>query len=171
MADLSLQQEAVPYPGNSGKMLVRFAILGAVVAMALGYMVYAALNNDLWSLSVTEFTNKEDAQDGRMVRVWGKLVEGSFERQGSSTISSFRLHDDESGAQLAATYEGVLPTCSSTPIQRSFLKAATAPTTCSRPITSWSNARPSTKGWRARPLTRATSRPSPVSHSHLSSTE
>lgn len=109
MADLSLQQETVPYPGNGGKMLVRFAILGAVVAMALGYMVYAALNNDLWSLSVTEFTNKEDAQDGRMVRVWGKLVEGSFERQGSSTISSFRLHDDESGAQLAATYEGVLP--------------------------------------------------------------
>ena len=108
MADLSLQQETVPNSGN-GKMLVRFAILGVVVAMALGYMVYAAFANDLYSLSVTEFTNKEDAQDGRMVRVWGKLVEGSFERQGNSTLSTFRLHDDESGAQLAATYEGVLP--------------------------------------------------------------
>ena len=109
MADLSLQQEAVPDSGNGGKMLVRFAILGAVVAMALGYMVYAAFANDLYSLSVTEFANHEDAQDGRMVRVWGKLVEGSFERQGNSTVSSFRLRDDESAAQLAATYEGVLP--------------------------------------------------------------
>ncbi len=109
MADLSLQQEATPHASNSGKMMVRFAILGVVVALALGYMVYAAFANDLYSLSVTEFTNKEDAQDGRMVRVWGKLVDGSFERQDNSTVSSFRLRDDESGAQLAATYEGVLP--------------------------------------------------------------
>ena len=80
-----------------------------MVALALGYMVYAAFANDLYSLTVTEFTNHEEAQDGRMVRVWGKLVEGSFERQGNSTVSSFRLRDDESTAQLAATYEGVLP--------------------------------------------------------------
>ena len=109
MADLRLQQDMVSDSGDGGKIFIRFAVLGVVVALALSYMVYAAFANDLYSLSVTEFTNKEDAQDGRLVRVWGKLVEGSFERQGSTTTSNFLLGDDESGAQLAATYVGVLP--------------------------------------------------------------
>ena len=109
MADLTLQQDSATSPGDRSRLLVRFAILGVVVALALGYMVYAALANDLYSLGVTEFTNKEEAQDGRLVRVWGKLVEGSFERQGNSTTSNFRLRDDESAAQLPATYVGILP--------------------------------------------------------------
>ena len=109
MADLRFQQDTDSDPGDRGKILLRFAVLGVVVALALGYMVYAALANDLYSLSVTEFTNKEEVQDGRMVRVWGKLVEGSFDRQGNSITSNFRLRDDDSGAQLRATYVGVLP--------------------------------------------------------------
>ncbi len=91
----------------------RMLILGVVLALALGYMIYAAFpGNALYFLSVREFMEKEDAKDGRMVRVSGKLVDDSFRREGNSTLSRFQLTDkvnvNESG-DLAATYTGVLP--------------------------------------------------------------
>ncbi|PKB77944.1 MAG: hypothetical protein BZY88_20325 [SAR202 cluster bacterium Io17-Chloro-G9] len=91
----------------------RFAILGLVVALSVGYMVYAAFpGNALYFLTVSEFMDKDDVQDGRTVRVAGKLVDGSFLREDSSTLASFRLNDKDGGSpgeQLAASYNGVLP--------------------------------------------------------------
>ena len=91
----------------------RMLILGAVLALALGYMIYAAFpGNALYFLSVGEFMEKEDAKDGRMVRVSGKLVDDSFRREGNSTLSRFQLTDKVNGNEsgdLAATYTGVLP--------------------------------------------------------------
>ena len=47
----------------------RFLILGVVLCLALGYMIYAAFpGNVLCFLSVGEFMEKEDAKDGRIVR-------------------------------------------------------------------------------------------------------
>ncbi len=91
----------------------RMLILGVVLALALGYMIYAAFpGNALYFLSVREFMEKEDAKDGRMVRVSGKLVDDSFRREGNSTLSRFQLTDKASGVvsgNLAATYTGILP--------------------------------------------------------------
>ena len=91
----------------------RFLVLGTVVALALGYMIYAAFpGNALYFLTVSEFNNKATAQDGRTVRVSGKLVEGSFQREGSSMLSRFSIQDkayEIAGEQLAASYEGVMP--------------------------------------------------------------
>lgn len=91
----------------------RFLILGVVLSLALGYMIYAAFpGNALYFLSVGEFLEKADAKDGRMVRVSGKLVDGSFGREGNSTLSHFQLTDKASGVvsgNLAATYTGILP--------------------------------------------------------------
>ena len=91
----------------------RLVILVLVVGLALGYMVYAAFpGNALYFMSVKEFMAKEEAQDGRIVRVSGKLVDGSFHREANSTNTSFRLIDEGAGLageNLLASYVGVLP--------------------------------------------------------------
>ncbi len=91
----------------------RLIILLLVVGLALGYMVYAAFpGNALRFMSVSEFMSKEEAQDGRIVRVTGKLVDGSFHREGNSILSRFQLIDKDGQLaveRLSATYEGVLP--------------------------------------------------------------
>ena len=91
----------------------RLVILVLVVGLALGYMVYAAFpGNALYFMSVSEFMNKREAQDGRMVRVSGKLLDGSYQREGKTTLSHFQLIDADIGLavdQLSATYVGVLP--------------------------------------------------------------
>lgn len=91
----------------------RLVILLLVVGLALGYMVYAAFpGNALFFMTVSEFMSKDEAQDGRIVRVAGKLVDGSFLREGNSTLTSFQLIDKDDinpSVLLAATYDGVLP--------------------------------------------------------------
>ena len=91
----------------------RLVIILLVVGLALGYMVYAAFpGNALYFMSVTEFMAKEEAQDGRIVRVSGKLVDGSFLREENSTTTNFRLVDEGAGVagqNLLASYVGVLP--------------------------------------------------------------
>ena len=91
----------------------RLGILLLVVGLALGYMVYAAFpGNALYFMTVTEFMSREEVQDGRIVRVSGKLVDGSFQRVSNSTLSNFQLIDKDSEAtvvNLSASYEGVVP--------------------------------------------------------------
>ena len=76
-------------------------------------MVYAAFpGNALFFMTVSEFMAKEDAQDGRIVRVSGKLVEGTFLREDNSTMARFQLVDTETElplVNLRASYEGVVP--------------------------------------------------------------
>ena len=92
---------------------IRFLVVAGVVILALGYMIYAAFpGNALYFLTVDELISKTDVHDGRLLRVSGKLVDGSFEREGRSTTSSFRLHDQQvgsSGSQLSAEFVGVVP--------------------------------------------------------------
>jgi len=90
----------------------RFFILGAVLALAVGYMAYAAFPaNALYFLTVSEFMSSKEYQDGRVLRVSGKLVEDSFLREDGSTVSKFELTDKDgpSDARLAAAYVGVMP--------------------------------------------------------------
>ena len=91
----------------------RFLILAVVVSLALGYMIYAAFpGNALYFLTVGELINKTDVHDGRTLRVSGKLVPDSFQREGRSTTSYFQLTDEDgtvAGERLSATFVGVLP--------------------------------------------------------------
>ncbi len=99
-------------PDGGGNQRVRFAILGVVLALAVVYMVYAAFpGNTLYFLTVDEFMNGEEFQDGRVLRVSGKLVRDSFLREDASTVSNFQLTDENgvSGRQLSASYVGVMP--------------------------------------------------------------
>ncbi len=98
-------------PARSNR--TRFLVLSAVIILALGYMIYAAFpGNALYFLTVSEFNSKSEVQDGRLLRVSGKLVEGTFDREGKSIQSSFRITDndgDSPGVTLLASYTGVLP--------------------------------------------------------------
>ena len=109
----SIQDSLLEDGPDSRSNKTRFVIVVAVVVLALGYMVYAAFpGNALFFMTVSEFMDKEEAQDGRIVRVSGKLVEGSFQRVTNSTLSRFRLIDKDAGTtavNLSATYSGVLP--------------------------------------------------------------
>ena len=90
----------------------RFIVLGAVLALAVGYMVFAAFpGNVLYFLTVSEFLRGDEYQDGRTLRVSGALVDGSFHRQENSTYANFQMVDKEGGApeRLVASYVGVMP--------------------------------------------------------------
>ena len=88
----------------------RFLILAAVVSLALGYMIYAAFpGNALYFLTVGELINKTDVHDGRTLRVSGKLVPDSFQREGRTTVSNFQLRDENgesAGGYPSATFVG-----------------------------------------------------------------
>ena len=98
-------------PARSNR--TRFLVLSAVAVLALAYMIYAAFpGNALYFLTVSEFTSKSEVQDGRLLRVSGKLVEGTFGRQDNSIDSQFQITDkdgDSSSVTLQASYTGVLP--------------------------------------------------------------
>lgn len=98
---------------SSSTNRARFLILGTVVVLSLGYMIYAAFpGNALYFLTVTEFMDRDAVHDGRILRVSGKLVDGSFLRQDQSTVSHFQLSDEGAGLDgqhLRATYVGILP--------------------------------------------------------------
>ncbi len=108
----NISPESPPQEGEGSGHRTRFIILGAVLALAVGYMVFAAFpGNVLYFLTVSEFMQADEYRDGRTVRVAGALVGGSFQRQENSIASDFQLTDKEGGApeRLIASYVGVMP--------------------------------------------------------------
>ena len=98
-------------PARSNR--ARFLVLSTVIVLALGYMIYAAFpGNALYFLTVSEFDGKSEVHDGRLLRISGKLVEGTFGREGNSIQTQFQITDNDGespGITLQASYTGVLP--------------------------------------------------------------
>ena len=70
----------------------RLLLVGLVTALALGYLVYAAFpGNTLYYLTVDELLADEESMDGRSVRVVGKLVPDSFNRETGTVRANFAL--------------------------------------------------------------------------------
>ncbi len=115
MSQVEGQPEELPLDDGAGSNrghLVRFLLLGAVVALAVGYMVFAAFpGNTQYFLTVGEFLKGKEYHDGQVLRVSGKLVPDSFQRQDDSVLSYFHLADQSgpSHQQLKASYVGVMP--------------------------------------------------------------
>ena len=89
---------------NRGKLLIGLLVLIG----ALGYLGFAAFQSAaVYYYTVDELREMGPTPDGKAVRVSGKLVPGSFLREGDSTLAEFALTDDTSS--LTAVHEGVLP--------------------------------------------------------------
>ncbi len=86
------------------KMFIGLAILVG----AMGYFAFMAFQSaTVYFYTVDEIVALEPTEEGRMVRVSGKLVPDSFVRQDKSTEATFALIGGD--VTLLATHDGVLP--------------------------------------------------------------
>lgn len=113
MAEFKLEATMPDLPEeDSGKGLFSGnakIIIGVIVLVgALGYFAFMAFQSaTVYYYTVSEMNDLGATPEGKLVRVSGKLVPVSFERQGESTLASFTLTD---GAEtLDALHNGVFP--------------------------------------------------------------
>ena len=109
------QTETIPedYPAEPGEGAltahrVKVFIGVAVLVIALGYFAFQAFQSaTVYYLTVGELQQIGFTEEGRSVRVSGKLVQGSFERKPDSTLASFVITDGS--VTLSAVHDGVVP--------------------------------------------------------------
>ena len=101
-----------PGPIEEGSFIAahraKLLIGAAVVIGALAYLAFMAFQSaTVYYYTVGEAHSLGPTEDGRLLRVSGKLMPSSFERADGSATAQFELTD---GAQtLRAIHEGVLP--------------------------------------------------------------
>ncbi|MBI4311851.1 MAG: cytochrome c maturation protein CcmE [Chloroflexi bacterium] len=90
---------------GSRKLFVAVALL----ALAIGYFGFTAFQSaKVYIFTVDEFlAGASTVRPGETVRVEGKLVQGSFQRDERSTDARFTLSGDT--AVLQAKYDGIFP--------------------------------------------------------------
>ena len=87
---------------------VKFFVGLAVVVAAMGYFAFMAFQSaTVYYYTVDELRERGPSEDGRMVRVSGKLIPDSFTREPNSTLASFALTDGS--YTLKSVHNGVLP--------------------------------------------------------------
>ena len=86
----------------------KLVAIGIVLIAAFGYFGFTAFQaSTSFYVTVDELVAQGPAA-GESIKVKGALVEDSFSRPSTqNTIATFQLH--ENGAQIDATYDGVLP--------------------------------------------------------------
>lgn len=103
--DESRPSNTSPQGFFSGQRKVVIAV--ALLAMAVGFLAFNAFQG----ASVYYFTVGEalagNVQEGATVRVSGKLLPNSFNREAEGTVASFFLVEDD--LTLKATYDGIMP--------------------------------------------------------------
>ncbi|MBI4282271.1 MAG: cytochrome c maturation protein CcmE [Chloroflexi bacterium] len=105
------QSYALPEPLNERSVLAhrgKLLIGLGVFLVALGYLGFTAFQSaSAYYLTVGELIAKGDAVYGKNLRVNGKLMPSSFEREPNGTIIHFSLTD---GVETVdATYNGLVP--------------------------------------------------------------
>ncbi len=104
------ETDDIPEPSRMAHRIKVFVGL-AVVIGALGFLVYTAFQSaSVYFYTVSEIKEIGPTDEGRLVKVNGKLVQGSFVREDASTIARFTLVDTESPDTLSAVHDGVIPT-------------------------------------------------------------
>ena len=104
-------EEAGPEPiedraitANRGKLLIGMIVLVG----GLGYLAFLAFQSaTVYYYTVGELNGLGPTEEGRTVRVSGKLVPASFERATGSIVAEFSLTDGTE--TMLAVHEGVLP--------------------------------------------------------------
>lgn len=80
----------------------------ALLLLAFGYFGFTTFQNTTaYFLTVDELLEKDNPQDLGSVRVKGKLIVDSFNRDSGSMVAQFKI--TEGDAILAVTHQGLLP--------------------------------------------------------------
>ena len=97
--------------GNQGLLTAnrgKFLIAAIVLISSLTYFAFMAFQSaTVYYYTVGEINREASTQEGRIVRVSGKLVPDSFHRSEGSTVAYFSLTDGE--YVMDAKHNGVLP--------------------------------------------------------------
>ena len=83
---------------------------GVLFLAALLYFAFVAFQGStVYYITVGELLSKAEPEYGQRVRVAGKLLPDSFDRQESSTFATFSLSDPTDGLVLPASFDGLVP--------------------------------------------------------------
>jgi cytochrome c-type biogenesis protein CcmE len=87
----------------------KIAIAAAVLALAVGYLMYTSVQSTSASyfVTVSELRAQADSVDGDLVRVGGDVVEGSIEIDGVAGPMYFEISDGNE--TLAVVYDRQVP--------------------------------------------------------------
>jgi len=90
------------------KKNLKFVVGGAIVAVAIIYLVYSGIQKTgLYYLTVSEFRNRGDEAYGEVVRVNGKVLDGSIQWNSQEGALYFTIIDQEN--ILPIIHRGVAP--------------------------------------------------------------
>ena len=91
---------------HRGKLLIAVGVF----VLALGYLGFTAFQGaSAYYLTVGELLAKGDSAYDKNLRVNGKLVSSSFERDANGTLLHFSLIDTDGQETVAAVYNGLVP--------------------------------------------------------------
>jgi cytochrome c-type biogenesis protein CcmE len=91
---------------HRGKLLVAVGVF----VLALGYLGFTAFQgSSAYYLTVGELLAKGDSAYDKNLRVNGKLVPASFERDDNGTLIHFSLIDAEGMETISAVHNGLVP--------------------------------------------------------------
>ncbi len=87
----------------------RFLIVGLVVAIALGYLGFTAFQGaSMYYLTVDELLARGDGAYGEQVRLMGKVMDGSVEKNPDTNTLRFAVMGGD-GTSLPVVYSGMVP--------------------------------------------------------------
>ena len=108
-----MEQTHSPQPEQAEQSMIsshRIKLLVALIVLvaAAGYFAFQAFDAaTVYYYTVGEMNRIGPTAEDRMVRVSGKLVPDSFNREQGSTVAEFHLTDGEQ--RMVAAHDGVLP--------------------------------------------------------------
>ena len=84
----------------------RFAIIAAVVAASVASLIYLGMRStSVYYIQVGELLSRGSAAQGQQLRVAGKVVPGSIQREGTQ----LRFVAQDRTGQVEVSYDGVVP--------------------------------------------------------------
>ena len=87
----------------------RFLIAGVVAALAMSYLGFVAFKGAAtYYLTVDEFLSRQNVTPGENVRVMGRVVDGSVQKDAATNTIRFEVAGD-SGRKVPVVYTGIVP--------------------------------------------------------------
>lgn len=93
----------------AGRSNRRFLIAGLIIAIAFGYLLYAATQSGSeYYVTTGELKAMGDRAIGQSIRLGGRVVEGTVQRDPGGSSVAFALTDGE-GIEIPVRYTGTIP--------------------------------------------------------------